>query len=122
MKYAFVVGLLAVLVTTGLAGAEAYPPNNSGKNARDADGRTLTSGDQSNSKEDVRLTQEIRKAVVGDKALSMSAHNAKIITVGGEVTLRGPVQTAAEKTKVGEIATQVAGVGHVHNNLEVASH
>jgi hyperosmotically inducible protein len=97
-------------------------PDNTGRNVRDRDGQTLTSGDQSERKTDLDLTQRIRQAVVADKALSTTAHNIKIITVDGVVTLRGPVTSEQEKTKIVATAQQIAGVKQVENHLEVATH
>jgi len=98
--------------------AAEYAPDNTGRNVRDR-GNTPTSGNQSEKKPDRDLTQQIRKAVVADKGLSMKAHNVKIITVGGVVTLRGPVATEDERTSVAAKAEQLAGAGNVHNQLEV---
>src|ERR1700749_4989797 len=78
--------------------------DNSKKNERDRNGQTKTSGDQSNSPEDIKVTQAIRQAVVKDSALSMTAKNVKIITTGGVVTLRGPVNSAEEKAKIEQFA------------------
>jgi osmotically-inducible protein OsmY len=93
--------------------------DNTAKNERDASGDTKTSGDQSESPEDIKITAAIRRAVVADDALSMTATNVKIITADGKVTLRGPVKTAAEKTKIGELAKKNAGKAKVDNQLEV---
>jgi osmotically-inducible protein OsmY len=57
--------------------------------------------------------------VVGDKSLSTNAHNLKIITSNGTVTLRGPVKSTEEKAAVETKAKQVAGVTGVDNQLEV---
>jgi hyperosmotically inducible periplasmic protein len=97
-------------------------PDNTGKNVRDRDGSTLTPGDQSESKADLDLTQRIRQAVVADTSLSTTAHNIKIITVDGVVTLRGPVTSEQEKTKIVTTTQQIAGVKKVQNHLEVAAH
>jgi len=70
-------------------------PDNTGRNVRDRGGDTLTPGDQSNTKADLTLTQQIRKALMADKSLSTNAKNIKIITANGVVTLRGPVNTPA---------------------------
>jgi osmotically-inducible protein OsmY len=101
--------------------AEQYPADNSGRNVRDEDANRVTPQDQSNTKTDVRITQAIRKAVVADKHLSTSAHNVKIITRKGVVTLRGPVTSAAERSTIEAKASRVAGVNHVDNQLEVAT-
>jgi hyperosmotically inducible protein len=94
-------------------------PDNTGRNVRDRSGATLTPGDQSETKADRTLTQRIRKAVVKDKSLSTTAHNIKIITNNGTVTLRGPVKTEHERDKIVAKAQQIAGAKHVDNQLEV---
>jgi hyperosmotically inducible periplasmic protein len=94
-------------------------PDNTGRNIRDRGGDTLTPGDQSESQGDRNLTQQIRQAVVGDKSLSTTAKNIKIITNNGVVTLRGPVNDAHEKEKIQAKAQQIAGVNRVDNQLEV---
>jgi hyperosmotically inducible protein len=93
--------------------------DNTSKNQRDRSGETRTSGDQSNSQEDVKITAAIRRAVVGDKSLSMTAKNVKIITANGTVTLRGPVNNDAEKAKIAELAQSAAGNARIDNQLEV---
>jgi osmotically-inducible protein OsmY len=93
--------------------------DNTRKNERDRSGETATSGDQSNNQEDVKITAAIRRAVVGDKSLSMTAKNVKIITANGTVTLRGPVNNDAEKTKIAELAQSAAGNAKIDNQLEV---
>jgi hyperosmotically inducible periplasmic protein len=103
--------------TKGKAAESA--PDNTGRNVRDR-GATLTSGDQSESKADLTTTQKIRQAVMADKSLSTTAHNVKIITVDGVVTLRGPVKTDDERTKIAAKAAQLAGADKVENYLEVA--
>ena len=61
-----------------------------------------TADQQSQSKADLAITQKIRQAIVKDKTLSMTAHNCKVITQHGAVTLRGPVNSAAEKDAIKE--------------------
>jgi osmotically-inducible protein OsmY len=79
----------------------------------------MTAGQQSATKSDEELTREIRRAVVKDDALSMLAHNIKIITVDGNVTLRGPVETKTEKITVARLARRIAGTHNVDNQIEV---
>ncbi len=43
----------------------------------------------------------------------------KIITAGGQVTLRGPVNSAEEKMKIETLAKSAAGNAKVDNQLEV---
>jgi hyperosmotically inducible protein len=100
---------------------QGYPADNTGKNARDASGDTLTAGDQPENAGDRDITQGVRKAIVANDDLSTNAHNVKIITVNGVVTLRGPVNSADEKAKVAATATKVAGVKRVDNQLEVVT-
>ena len=105
--------------TRDTTATSAQAVDNTGKNERDRSGETMTSGDQSNSPEDVKITAAIRRAVVADDSLTMTATNVKIITANGVVTLRGPVNTAAEKTRIGQIAAKNAGGAKVENQLEV---
>ena len=94
--------------------------DNTRKNVRDRNDATLTPGDQGNSETDRDITQKIRKALVIEQSgYSMTAKNVKIITANGKVTLRGPVNTAAEKTGIAAIAKTVAGEGNVDDQLEV---
>ena len=94
-------------------------PDNTGRNVRDRSGAALTPGDQSERPADRRLTQQIRKAIMADKSLSMTAKNVKVITVNGTVTLRGPVQSLREKEAIEAKAHQRAGATNVENQLEV---
>jgi osmotically-inducible protein OsmY len=48
------------------------------------------------------------------------AHNVKIISVDGVVTLRGPVENEAERERIASLAEKSAGSGKVRNHLEVA--
>ena len=87
-------------------------------NVRDKANTTLTPEDQKETKKDIRITAHIRKVVVKDKSLSMDAHNAKIITRNGVVTLRGPVKNVAESKTLQKIARKTRGVTQVDNQLE----
>lgn len=96
-------------------------PDNTGKNVRDRGGDTLTAGDQSEDEADRTLTQRIRQAVVDDDSLSTTAKNIKIVTVNGMVTLRGPVNSEAEKAAIAAKAQQLAGANKVDNQLEITN-
>jgi hyperosmotically inducible periplasmic protein len=72
---------------------------------------------QSNQSSDIAITRNIRRALMKDKSLSLEAHNVTIITKGGKVTLKGRVESAAEKQTVESAASNVAGVGNVENQL-----
>jgi len=111
---------VVTLSFTAVAADEKKPAaDNTEKNERDRSGETKTPGDQSNTPEDLKITQSIRQAVVKDESLTMTAKNVKIITAGGMVTLRGPVKTAEEKMKIETLAKAVAGDTKVDNQLEV---
>lgn len=87
---------------------------------KDAPTETKSPLDQSNRPEDIKITQAIRKAVIADETLSMSAKNVKIITADGKVTLVGPVKNVAEKDKIVAYAKESAGtVAEVVNQIEV---
>ena len=113
------VGALAVGAVA--AYAEGYPADNSGKNHRDRAEKAVTPGDQSSTESDLAITQAIRKDVLADDALSINAHNVKIITASGIVTLRGPVKSAGEKANIGVKAGHAKGVKGVDNQIEIAS-
>jgi hyperosmotically inducible protein len=94
-------------------------PNNTAVNVRDRDAHAMTAGEQSNDKMDLELTRRIRRAVEKDSSLSMKAHNIKIVSENGNVTLRGPVETRHEKVVIGKKARMIAGAGIVRNLLEI---
>jgi len=111
--------LSALNLAAFAADDEKAKPDNTATNERDRSGETQTSGDQSNSKDDVNTTAAIRRAVVKDPSLSAVAKNVKIVTANGTVTLRGPVETDAERTKIVELAQSAAGNAKIDNQLEV---
>ncbi len=79
-----------------------------------------TADQQSNHRSDVQITRDIRRAIVKDKSLSTYAHNVKIITRDGSVTLKGPVASEDEKQSVGSKAEAVTGsADKVDNQLTV---
>jgi hypothetical protein len=96
------------------------PPDNTGINERDSSGATKTPIDQDETQADVKTTAEIRKRILDQEGLSINAGNAKVITQGGKVTLRGPVENQAEKDTLDRIAREVAGDANVDNQLEIA--
>lgn len=80
---------------------------------------TLTAGDQSESEADRTITQQIRKAVVADSSLSVKAQNCTIVTIGGVVTLRGSVDTAAERQSIASKVDGISGVRRLDNYLKI---
>jgi osmotically-inducible protein OsmY len=114
--------VLACLSTVSLAAIGAddkTEPDNTAINERDRSGETQTSGDQSNSSADLKITQAIRQALMKDSELSTTAKNIKIITDNGQVTLRGPVKNAQEKAKIDQLARSAAGGAKIDDQLDV---
>lgn len=131
MKATLCATLVAVAVTlpaVSVASPQTAPPSasstghaadNTAVNARDRSGDTPTSSSQSNDASDVKLVAAVRRALTKDSSLSMLAHNVKVIASGSTVTLRGPVKSEDEKSRVESIARAVSGVSQVTNELEV---
>jgi osmotically-inducible protein OsmY len=93
--------------------------DNTKMNSRDKGEPSETPQKQSNAKSDRELLASVRRTIVKDKSLSMTAHNIKILAEGGVVTLRGPVQSDDEKRKVEALAKSVAGVTSVDNKVDI---
>ena len=91
-------------------------PDNTKKNKDQA---PPTADQQKMNASDRAITQKIRKAIHENKDLSTYAHNIKVITQDGKVTLRGPVRSEEEKNSLQDIAAAVAGQDNVTNELEV---
>jgi hyperosmotically inducible periplasmic protein len=77
-------------------------------------------GATSQSSLDRSISARVREAVISEDALSGSAKNLSISTSDGVVTLRGPVQSAREKDRVGELAMEIDGVKRVDNQLSIS--
>jgi hyperosmotically inducible protein len=113
--------LSALSMTAMAADDEKTKPDNTATNERDRSADTKTSGDQSNTSADLKITQAIRSALMKDGELSTTAKNIKVITTNGQVTLRGPVKNAQEKAKVDQIARSAAGGSQIVDQLDVES-
>ena len=104
---------LILLAATATRGQQ---PDNSVNNKQ----QQVTADQQSSAATDRHLTAKIRKSLIADKALSMDAHNVKIITQNGTVTLKGPVKSEEEKQEVASRAAEaVGGADKVDNQLTV---
>jgi len=110
---------VTIMNLTALAADQKVDANNTATNQRDRSGETKTSGDQSNTSADLQITQAIRRGLMKDDNLSSDAKNIKVITANGQVTLRGPVNNAREKTKVEQIAKSAAGGAQIVDQLDV---
>jgi hyperosmotically inducible protein len=97
------------------------PPaaDNTKTNERDRSANEPTADQQKDNRSDRDITQQIRRSIMNDKSLSTYAHNVKIITQHGQVTLKGPVQSEDEKKAIEAKATEVAGENKVSSELNV---
>ncbi len=93
--------------------------DNTAKNHPDKATSDKTPMDQSNTQSDIDISAAIRQAIMKADNMSTNAQNCKVITNAGTVTLRGPVNSQAEKDAIGALARQTAGVVRVDNLLEV---
>ena len=110
---------LSTVSLVAMAADDKTKPDNTAVNERDRSRETQTSGDQSNSSADLKITQAIRQALMKDSELSTTAKNIKIITDNGQVTLRGPVKNAQEKAKIDQLAKSAAGGAKIDDQLDV---
>jgi hyperosmotically inducible protein len=110
------------MAATGVAAAclaaAASGPAHAAIQAQNA---TAGAAQQSNQSSDITITRNIRRALVKDKSLSVEAHNVTIITKDGKVTLKGRVESTAEKQTVESAANNVAGAGNVDNQLTTSN-
>ena len=118
-RTSLVLACLTAVSLAVIAADEKTKPDNTSINERDRSSETQTSGDQSNSSADLKITQAIRQALMKDNQLSMTAKNIKVVTANGQVTLRGPVKSAQEKAKIGQLAKSAAGGAQIDDQLEV---
>jgi hyperosmotically inducible periplasmic protein len=108
-----------VLAQEPAAQTSATPADNTKMNQRDQNANQATADQQKNNRSDRDITQQIRRSIMKDKSLSMYAHNVKIITQNGQVTLKGPVRSDDEKKSVEAKAAEIAGADKINNQLNV---
>src|SRR3984893_15712223 len=96
------------------------PADNSKVNTRDRAKGAVTADQQKENAGDRDVARKIRQSLMKDKGLSTYAHNVKVIARGGQVTLKGPVRSDEEKHAVEAKATEIAGAGHVINEMSLA--
>jgi osmotically-inducible protein OsmY len=93
--------------------------DNSVVNKRDASPHELTAQDQPMLSGSTETARKIRAELTSDSALSTYAKNVKVIVIEDLITLKGPVTSEAEKTKVVRTAKQAAPSFRVENQLQV---
>jgi len=115
-----------LLVLTSLLGVGSLsaqqspaPADNTTVNQRDRNPNEPTADLQKNNPSDRDITQQIRRAIMKDKSLSSYAHNVKIITQNGQVTLKGPVRSDEEKRAIEAKATEIVGENKVTSELDI---
>ena len=122
MRLRLPVGLLlgaSLLVIPAMRAQDPQQPaadntkTNKSQTAPNADQQKMNPADRA-------ITQKIRKSIHEDTTLSTYAHNVKIITQDGKVTLRGPVRSDDEKNIIQSKAVAVAGEENVTNSLTIA--
>ena len=118
MKSFVSVFVIFTIAHTGISYGKTAPDNTK-INERDTSIHEVTSDKQGNSKSDLEITRMIRKDLMNDKSLSLYAHNVKIITVNGKVTLKGPVRSKLELKKIMKTSKKVAGASRVVNKMAV---
>ena len=114
-----ILSCLGAISLAVMAADDKSQADNTAINERDRSHQTKTSGDQSNSAADLKITQAIRSALIKDGELSATAKNIKVITANGQVTLRGPVKSAKEKAKIDRLAQSAAGGAQIVDQLDV---
>ena len=116
--------LTLCLAGSGLVMAQDQQPSapaadNTKVNQQEDNKTGSTAERQKENSSDRELARQIRRALTKDKSLSTYAHNVKVISRDGRVTLKGPVRSDEEKQAIEAKAKAVAGEGKVDDQLEV---
>jgi len=111
--------LISCLLGIGTAVSAQQPADNTAINQRDQNANEATADRQKENRSDRDITQRIRKGIMLDKSLSTYAHNVKIVTQNGQVTLKGPVRSEDEKRAVEAKAAEVVGENKVTSQLDI---
>ena len=117
MKIQRVVRVIAIGAAS--LGVYAQAPDNTDVNKRDRSNGEATADQQKDNRSDLDLTKNIRRSIMEDKSLSTYAHNVKIISQNGTVTLKGPVRSEDEKRAIVSKAASVAGSDKVVDQMSV---
>jgi len=117
-------GIFLILGVTGAVSLAQSPdatePDNTRMNQRDRNSGEPTADQQKMNRSDRDLTASVRRSITSDKSLSTYAHNVKIISQNGVVTLKGPVRSEDEHRSVVAKAKAAAGSDDkVHDEISV---
>lgn len=116
-RAALFVGVSMLVASPSIA---QTPADNTKANAQDRSKGAVTADQQKENAGDRDIASRIRQSIVSDKSLSTYAHNVKVIVRDGRVTLKGPVRSKDERETVEMKAIEVAGSGHVTNQITIA--
>jgi hyperosmotically inducible periplasmic protein len=101
---------ISLVPTTFFGQDQSSPPaSTSSDNSAKNKAHSNTADQQPENKTDRMTTKKIRQALMADKSLSTYAHNVKIVTQNGIVTLKGPVNSEEEKQSIASKAAEVVG-------------
>ncbi len=92
--------LVSLMPLTSFAQDQGSPPAaTSPDNSAQNKAQGTTSDQQKENTADRMTTKKVRQALIADKSLSTYAHNVKIVTQNGVVTLKGPVGSRGRKAR-----------------------
>lgn len=112
----------ALLSPTVFAAGDKQPErkaDNTAVNVRDQSVLELTAQDQPTSARATETTRLIRAELTTDPTLSTYAKNVKIIVIDDLITLKGPVNSDAERMKIMRTANNLAPGYKIENQIQV---
>jgi hyperosmotically inducible periplasmic protein len=111
-----------LLPNSGFTQDRTTPPTSTPDNSTVNKAHQTTADRQIDKSSDRQITQRIRQSLVADRSLSTNAHNCKIITRNGRVTLKGIVNTEHEKQAIVSKAADIVGNPHKINDELTVKH
>ncbi len=117
-----IIALAGLLLATAMGSTQepaAQQTTRAADNSKVNDHDQPTADQQKNGQSDLELTRQIRRSIVQDASLSTYAHNVKIISQDGKVTLKGPVRSDDERQAIEAKAGEVAGKDNVVSELSI---
>jgi hyperosmotically inducible protein len=110
MRLAVILSIAGLVTLPAFSyGQDQTKADNTKINQRDRSTAATTADQQKENKSDRELAKQIRRAIVQDKSLSTYAHNIKVVSENGTVTLKGPVRSEEEKKAIEAKAAEIAG-------------
>lgn len=109
---------LALALTAALALGVASCSSNKNPSSSSSGGTNSTTSDIKQESKDSWLTTKVKSALAADVGLK-TLTGINVDTTGSVVTLKGSVDTAANKSRAEQVARGVEGVSSVKNELTV---